>query len=200
MTGRAILVGEIMSVDIPRAERAIRELLAAIGEEPNREGLFDTPKRVARMYDEIATGSREDAIAALSTQFNEDHQEMVIMRDMPFYSLCEHHLLPFVGTAHVGYLPNGKVVGNSKLARAVDAIARRPQVQERLTSQVADAIMDALEPEGVAVVLRAEHMCMSMRGIKKPGTAIITSATRGSFRSGVATRMEFLDLLQEGLR
>jgi len=189
-----------MSVDIPRAERAIRELLAAIGEDPNREGLVDTPKRVARMYDEIATGSREDAIAALSTQFNEDHQEMVIMRDMPFYSLCEHHLLPFVGTAHVGYLPNGKVVGISKLARAVDAFARRPQVQERLTSQVADAIMDALEPEGVAVVLRAEHMCMSMRGIKKPGTAIITSATRGSFRSGVATRMEFLDLLQEGLR
>ena len=141
-----------MAIDTDRVERAVRELLIGIGEDPTREGLRDTPKRVAQMYEEIAGGKDEDAIRVLSTQFAEDHQEMVIMRDVPFYSMCEHHLLPFFGTAHVGYMPRGKVVGISKLARAVDIFARRPQVQERLTSQVADAIMEALEPDGVAVV------------------------------------------------
>ncbi len=141
-----------------------------------------------------------DAVAVLQTQFEEDQQEMVIMRDLPFYSLCEHHLLPFFGTAHVGYIPRGKVVGISKLARAVDIFARRPQVQERLTSQIADAIMKALAPEGVAVVMRAEHLCMAMRGVRKPGTSVVTSATRGQFREGPATRAEFLNLLQEGTR
>lgn len=189
-----------MPVDIARVERAIRELLVGIGENPDREGLLETPRRVAHMYEEIATGSDLSAVEILRTQFDEDHQEMVIMRDMPFYSLCEHHLLPFFGTAHVGYLPRGKVVGISKLARAVEVFARRPQVQERLTSQIADAIMEAVEPEGVAVVMRAEHLCMAMRGVQKPGTSIVTSATRGQFREGLATRQEFLNLLQEGLR
>ena len=189
-----------MSIDGDRIEKSIRELLIGIGEDPDREGLQDTPRRVAQMYHEIAGGPDEDAREVLRTQFEEPQQEMVIMRDLPFYSLCEHHLLPFFGTAHVGYIPKGKVVGISKLARAVDIFARRPQVQERLTSQIADAIMDALDPEGVTVVLRAEHLCMAMRGVRKPGTSVVTSATRGQFRQGPATRAEFLSLLQEGVR
>ena len=189
-----------MTMDGPRIENAIRELLIGIGEDPERDGLRETPKRVAAMYREIAGGFDGDAIEVLQTQFDEDQQEMVIMRDLPFYSLCEHHLLPFFGTAHVGYIPRGKVVGLSKLARAVDIFARRPQVQERLTSQIADAIMNALEPEGVAVVMRAEHLCMAMRGVRKPGTSVVTSATRGQFRETPATRAEFLTLLREGLR
>jgi GTP cyclohydrolase I len=189
-----------MAIDTDRVERAVRELLIGIGEDPMRDGLLDTPKRVAQMYEEIASGTDEDVIRVLSTQFEEDHQEMVIMRDVPFYSMCEHHLLPFFGTAHVGYMPRGKVVGISKLARAVDIFARRPQVQERLTSQVADAIMEALAPDGVAVVMKAEHLCMAMRGIRKPGTSIVTSATRGVFREGLATRNEFISLLQQGSR
>ena len=189
-----------MSMDGTRVEKAVRELLIGIGEDPEREGLRDTPKRVAAMYREIAGGTDEDAIEVLQTQFEEDQQEMVIMRDLPFYSLCEHHLLPFFGIAHVGYIPHGRVVGISKLARAVDILARRPQLQERLTSQIAYAIMDALEPEGVAVVMRAEHLCMAMRGVRKPGTSVVTSATRGQFREGAATRAEFLNLLQEGTR
>jgi GTP cyclohydrolase I len=189
-----------MTFDSKRIEAATRELLLAIGEDPDRDGLIDTPKRVAKMYEEIAGGSQEEAVEVLGTQFDEDHQEMVLLRDVPFFSICEHHLLPFFGTAHVGYLPRGRVVGISKLARAVDLLARQPQVQERLTSQVADAIMTALDPEGVAVVMRAEHLCMSMRGIRKPGASVVTSATRGQFRAGLATRGEFLSLLQEGVR
>ena len=189
-----------MNADAQRIERVIRELLLAIGQDPDREGLVDTPKRVAQMYIEIAGGSREQAVDVLGTQFDEEHQEMVVVRDVPFYSLCEHHLLPFFGTAHVGYLPRGRVVGLSKIVRAIDILARQPQVQERLTSQVADAVMTALDPEGVAVVMRAEHLCMSMRGIRKPGTSVVTSATRGEFRTGLATRGEFLSLLQEGTR
>ncbi|MEX2431152.1 MAG: GTP cyclohydrolase I FolE [Dehalococcoidia bacterium] len=185
-------------MDSGRIERAIREVLLAIGDDPDRDGLRETPERVARMYEEIAGGLQQDAVEILSTQFDEAHQEMVIIRDVPFYSMCEHHLLPFFGTAHVGYIPRGKVVGISKLARAVDVFAKRPQVQERLTSQIADAIMEALDPEGVAVVMRAEHLCMSMRGVRKPGTSVVTSATRGEFRASVATRTEFLTLLQEG--
>ena len=189
-----------MAIDTERIQRAVSELLLAIGEDVTREGLRDTPRRVADMYLEIAGGTDAEAVEVLGTQFEEDHQEMVILRDVPFYSICEHHLLPFFGTAHVGYVPKGKVVGISKLARAVDILARRPQVQERLTSQVAEAIMKALNPEGVAVVIRAEHLCMAMRGVRKPGTSIVTSATRGGFRSQAATRSEFLSLLQEGIR
>jgi GTP cyclohydrolase IA len=189
-----------VAVDTQRLERIIRDLLEAIGENPDRDGLLETPRRVAKMYEEITGGTHQEAVEVLGTQFDEDHQEMVIMRDVPFYSMCEHHLLPFFGTAHVGYLPKGKVVGISKLARAVDILARRPQVQERLTAQVADAIKDALDPEGVAVVIRAEHLCMAMRGVRKPGTSVVTSATRGDFRTSVATRSEFLSLLQEGIR
>jgi GTP cyclohydrolase I len=190
----------VVAIDIDRIERATRELLTAIGEDPDREGLLATPKRVAQMYHEISGGTHEEAVDVLATQFQEDHQEMVIVRDVPFYSICEHHLLPFFGTAHVGYLPRGHVVGISKLARAVDILARRPQVQERLTSQVADAVMTALDPEGVAVVIRAEHLCMAMRGVRKPGTSVVTSATRGEFRDSIATRGEFLSLLQDGVR
>ena len=189
-----------MEIDTNRIERAVRDLLEAIGDDPNREGLLATPKRVAQMYAEITGGNHEDAVGVLGTQFEEDHQEMVILRDLPFYSICEHHLLPFFGSAHVGYVPRGRVVGISKLARAVDILARRPQVQERLTSQVADAIMEALDPEGVAVVIRAEHLCMAMRGVRKPGASVVTSATRGDFRDSIATRAEFLSLLQESVR
>jgi GTP cyclohydrolase I len=189
-----------VAIDTKRIEQATRDLLEAIGEDPDRDGLVDTPKRVAQMYLEIGGGTAEQAIEVLGTQFEEDHQEMVIIRDVSFYSICEHHLLPFFGTAHMGYVPRGRVVGISKLARAVDILARRPQVQERLTSQVADAIMAALDPEGVAVVIRAEHLCMAMRGVRKPGSSVVTSATRGEFRTSVATRAEFLSLLQEGIR
>lgn len=188
-----------MAVDQERAVRAVRELLLAIGEDPDREGLRDTPKRVAQMYAETAAGFDLDPADVLSVQFDEDHQEMVLMRDTPFYSLCEHHLLPFFGTAHVAYIPRGKVVGISKLARAVDVFAKRPQVQERLTSQIADAVMEVVQPEGVAVVLRAEHLCMAMRGVRKPGSSIVTSALRGVFVANGPTRAEALSLLREGL-
>ena len=188
-----------MAIDTGRVERAIRELLLALGEDPERDGLRDTPSRVARMYEEVAGGLGQSAADALSVQFDEAHQEMVLMRDMPFYSICEHHLLPFFGTAHVAYVPNGKIVGISKLARAVDIFAKRPQVQERLTSQIADAVMETVAPAGAAVVLRAEHLCMSMRGVRKPGTSMVTSALRGIFESNEATRAEALSLLREGL-
>jgi GTP cyclohydrolase I len=189
----------VVEIDTKRIERAVRDLLEAIGDDPSRDGLLETPKRVAQMYTEITGGTHEEAVEVLGTQFEEDHQEMVIIRDVPFYSICEHHLLPFFGTAHVGYLPRGRVVGISKLARAVDILARRPQVQERLTSQVADAINEALSPEGIAVVIRAEHLCMAMRGVRKPGTSVVTSATRGDFRDSIATRGEFLSLLRGGI-
>ncbi len=188
-----------MVMDSLRIQRAVRELLIAIGEDPEREGLAGTPARVARMYEEIASGSSMDAREVLQTQFEESHQELVLMRDMPFYSLCEHHLLPFFGSAHVAYIPRGKVVGISKLARAVDIFAKRPQVQERLTSQIADAVMEAVGAEGVAVVLRAEHLCMSMRGVRKPGASIVTSALRGVFETSGRTRAEVLNLLHGGL-
>lgn len=189
-----------MAVDQERVRRAVRELLIGIGEDPEREGLRDTPRRVAQMYAEVTAGFDLDAADVLSVQFDEAHQEMVLMRDAPFYSLCEHHLLPFFGTARIAYIPRGKVVGISKLARAVDVFAKRPQIQERLASQIADAIMETVEPEGAAVVLRAEHLCMAMRGVRKPGASIVTSALRGVFVSNPATRAEALSLLQEGLR
>lgn len=179
-------------VDLPRIEAAVREILAAIGENPERDGLIETPARVARMYAEVCGGIHEDPEEHLRKQFEAGHGEMVMVRDIPLYSLCEHHLVPFSGVAHVGYIPNteGKITGLSKLARLVDGYAKRPQVQERLTAQCADAIDEILEPRGVIVVVEAEHLCMAMRGIRKPGSTTVTSAVRGIFRDDVATRME----------
>ena len=184
------------AVDLARIEAAVREILEAIGEDPQREALVATPSRVARMYAELFAGLTVDPSEYLRVGFDEGHQEMVILRDVPFYSICEHHLLPFHGRVHLGYIPAGRVVGLSKLARVVEAYAKRPQLQERLTSQIADCIMDCLRPSGVAVVVLAEHLCMTMRGVKKPGSFVVTSATRGTFRGRVATRSEFLALVQ----
>ncbi|NLV55912.1 MAG: GTP cyclohydrolase I FolE [Acidimicrobiales bacterium] len=180
------------AVDQDRVAAAVLELLDAIGEDVDREGLQETPRRVARMWAEIAAGLHEDPRQHLKVTFEADHDEMVMVRDIPLYSVCEHHLVPFIGRAHVAYIPNddGRVIGLSKVARLVDGYARRPQVQERLTSQVADALAGTLEPKGVMVVVEAEHLCMSMRGVRKPGTSTVTSAVRGLFRSNVATRQE----------
>ena len=182
-------------VDRARAEAAIRELLLALGEDPEREGLRDTPRRVAAAYEETLGGREVDLPALLAVGFEEGHDEMVILRDIPFFSTCEHHLMPFHGIAHVGYVPSGRVVGLSKLARLVDAVARRPQLQERLTTQIADMLEQTLQPQGVGVAVEAEHLCMQMRGIKKPGSRMLTSAMRGSFRDQGATRAEFLSLV-----
>ena len=175
-------------------------ILQAIGEDPSREGLKDTPQRVAEMYTELFSGLETDPKAELIVGFNEGHHEMVILRDIPFYSMCEHHLLPFYGVAHVGYIPSvgGKVVGISKLARVVEIFARRPQLQERMTKQIADCIFEVLHPDGVGVIVRAEHLCMTMRGIKKAGANVITSSVRGTFRTTAITRSEFLSLIQRG--
>jgi GTP cyclohydrolase I len=185
-------------IDQEKIKTAVKMLIEAIGEDPKREGLADTPRRVAEMYTELFTGIEQDPKEELKVGFEESHREMVIVRDIPFYSMCEHHLLPFYGTAHVGYIPNtnGRVVGASKLARVVEIISKRPQLQERMTSAIADAVMDAIKPDGVAVVVQAEHLCMIMRGIKKPGSALVTSALRGTFRSRPDTRNEFFSLLQ----
>lgn len=184
-------------VDKPRIERAVREILAAIGEDPGRDGLLDTPARVARMYEEVCSGLREDPSQHLLKVFEADHDEMVMVRDIPLHSLCEHHLVPFIGKAHVAYIPNmqGRITGLSKIARLVDGFARRPQVQERLTQQIAAALNKTLEPRGVLVVLEAEHLCMSMRGVRKPGASTVTSAVRGIFRSNTATRFEAMRLI-----
>ena len=185
-------------VDKEKIEKAALEMLTAIGDDPEREGLLGTPQRVAEMYTELFSGLEMDAGEVLSVGFEEGHREMVILRNIPFYSMCEHHLLPFYGVAHVGYIPNdkGRVVGISKLARVVDVFARRPQLQERMTTQIAEAIVKALEPDGVAVVIEAEHLCMTMRGIEKPGSNVVTSATRGTFRTRAVTRSEFLSLVR----
>jgi GTP cyclohydrolase I len=177
-------------VDKERIARAVGEILAAIGEDPGRAGLQETPARVARMYEEVCAGLVTDPGAFLRHTFKEEHHELVILKDIPFYSLCEHHLLPFMGAAHVAYLPKGRLVGISKLARVVDAFARRPQVQERLTSQIADLLLEKLQPLGVAVLLEATHTCMTMRGVQKPGAVMITSAIRGIFRENHAARDE----------
>jgi GTP cyclohydrolase I len=184
-------------VDRARIEKAVREILIAIGEDPDRDGLVDTPLRVARMYEEIFAGLHDDPSAYLKTTFEADHDEMVMVRDIPMYSACEHHLLPWIGKAHVAYIPNddGRVTGLSKLARLVDSYAKRPQVQERLTSQIADELDRSLEPKGVMVVIEAEHLCMTMRGIRKPGATTVTSAVRGLFRRNVATREEAMRFL-----
>jgi GTP cyclohydrolase IA len=184
-------------VDHARAEAAVRELLIAVGEDPDRPGLQDTPGRVARAYAETFSGLWEDPAAVLSTTFAEDHDEMVLVKDIPMYSTCEHHLVPFHGVAHVGYIPgeDDRVTGLSKLARLVEIYARRPQVQERMTSQIADALADVLKPRGVLVVIEAEHLCMAMRGIRKPGATTVTSAVRGIFRDNPATRSEAMSLV-----
>jgi GTP cyclohydrolase I len=182
-------------IDQERIARAMREIIEAIGENPGREGLFETPERIGRLYAELFSGLTQDPLDVLRRGFDEEHKEMVILKDIPFYSLCEHHFLPFHGSAHVGYVPEGRIVGVSKLARVVDILARRPQLQERLTSQVADAIMEGLHPDGVAVVIEAEHLCMTMRGVQKPGARMITSAIRGGFRRRGVTRSEFLSLV-----
>ena len=188
------------AVDLPRIEKAVREILIAIGEDPEREGLLKTPSRVARAYAELMSGLREDPKEHLKTIFTEQYDEVVLLRNIEFQSMCEHHLLPFTGRAHVAYLPKGKVVGLSKLARLVDGFARRPQVQERLTTQVADAIMQELDPRGAACVIEATHTCMTIRGAKKPGATMVTSALRGIFKKNPATRGEVLSLMYGGTR
>lgn len=182
-------------VDVPRIEKAVREILLAVGEDPEREGLIRTPNRVARAYGELMAGLQDDPRRHLKTVFNERYDEVVLLRDIEFHSLCEHHLLPFTGRAHVAYLPDGKVVGLSKLARLVEGFARRPQVQERLTTQIADAIMEELSPIGSACVIEAVHTCMTIRGAKKHGSTMVTSALRGIFKENPASRAEILSLM-----
>lgn len=185
--------------DLKNIEQAVGRIIKAIGEDPRREGMRETPRRIAEMYAELFSGIGQDPSGELKVGFEAGHHEMVIIKDIPFYSLCEHHFLPFYGVAHIGYVPRGRVVGISKVARVLEILARRPQLQERLTTQVADTLLNALKPDGVAVVIQAEHLCMTMRGIKKPGSNIVTSATRGAFRRRAVTRAEFLSLLQSKL-
>ena len=193
---------EIPEFDHARAEAAVRELLLAIGEDPDREGLLDTPARVARAYAEVTSGLRMTAEDVLTTTFDIGHEEMVLVRDIEFWSMCEHHLVPFTGVAHVGYIPavTGKITGISKLARLVDVYAKRPQVQERLTTQIADSLMQILEARGVIVVMDAEHLCMTMRGVKKPGARTITSAVRGLMLTSSTTRAEAMNLINSARR
>jgi GTP cyclohydrolase IA len=183
-------------VDLARIEAAVREILSAVGEDPERNGLIDTPSRVARMYAEMFSGLHSDPGRHLKRVFEETYDEMVLVRDISFNSMCEHHLLPFMGVAHVGYVPNGRVAGLSKLARVVDEVSRRPQVQERMTHQIADLMSSELDAKGVIVVLEAEHSCMSIRGIRKPGSLTVTSAVRGLFRTSESTRAEAMSLIQ----
>ncbi|QWZ07251.1 GTP cyclohydrolase I FolE [Nocardioides panacis] len=190
---------DIPDFDRPRAEAAVRELLIAVGEDPDREGLLDTPARVARAYQELLGGMRLAAEDVLTTTFDAGHEEMILVKDIELWSMCEHHLVPFTGVAHVGYIPNenGRITGLSKLARLVDVYAKRPQVQERLTTQVADAMMEILEARGAIVVIEAEHLCMTMRGVRKPGSKTVTSAVRGSMHRA-ATRAEAMSLIMSG--
>ncbi len=186
-------------IDQERIKRAVSEMIAAIGDDEAREGLRETPRRIAEMYVEVFDGIDQNPVDTLGVTFDAGgHQEMIILKDIPFYSMCEHHFLPFHGVAHVGYIPKGRVAGVSKIARVVETLARRPQMQERLTSQIADALMTGLGPIGVAVVIEAEHLCMTMRGVKKPGSRMVTSANRGTFRTNPATRAEFFSLVREG--
>jgi GTP cyclohydrolase I len=184
-------------MDRAKIEQGVRLILEGVGEDPNREGLCDTPRRVAKMYEEVFSGLGVDPTALFEKSFGENHTEMVLVKDIPFYSICEHHLVPFFGMAHVGYIPGreGRICGISKLARLIDVFARRPQVQERLTSQVANTLVAQLNPQGVIVVIEAEHLCMSMRGVKKPGSKTTTSAVRGAFKDSQKTREEALSLI-----
>jgi GTP cyclohydrolase I len=184
-------------IDADRISKAVKEILLAVGEDIDREGLRKTPERVARMYAELLAGTRQDPKEHLRSVFTESYDEIVLLRNIPFYSICEHHLLPFIGSAHIAYLPKGKVLGVSKLARIVDCFAHRLQAQERLTYQIADFIMDSLKPQGAAVVLEASHSCMTIRGIKKPGSVMVTSALRGIFRRDPKTRSEVLSLMHK---
>ena len=183
------------AVDLPRIERAVREILAAVGEDPDRASLCETPARVARMYAELFSGLHSDPARHLTKFFNEEYDELVLVRDIAFNSMCEHHLLPFMGVAHVGYIPNGKVAGLSKLARVVEEISHRPQVQERMTHQIADLLNTQLDPKGVVVVLEATHTCMTIRGVRKPGSLTITSAVRGLFKTNQSSRAEAMALI-----
>jgi len=182
-------------VDHPRIERAVREILAAVGEDPDREGLLETPARVARMYAELFSGLHQDPRVHLQKFFTEKYDEMVLIRDISFNSMCEHHMLPFMGHAHVGYVPNGRVIGLSKLARVVEVVSRRPQVQERMTETIANLLVEELQAKGVAVVIEATHTCMTMRGIRKPGSMCLTSAMKGLFRSNLSSRSEVMNLI-----
>ena len=182
-------------VDLPRIERAVREILIAVGESPDREGIQETPARVARMYAELFRGLHEDPREHLRKFFTEKYDEVVLVRDISFNSICEHHLMPFMGKAHIGYLPNGRVIGLSKLARVVESVARRPQVQERMTEQIADLLVEELQAKGVAVVIEAVHSCMTVRGVRKPGSVCVTSAMKGAFRSNPSSRAEIMTLI-----
>lgn len=202
MDDRSLLLADVEEpyppehpVDLPRIERAVREILDAIGEDPDREGLRDTPARVARAYEVLFAGLHVDPTQQLTVGFQEDHHEMVLIRDIPFYSTCEHHLLPMIGKAHVGYIPDGKVVGLSKLARVVEGYSRRPQLQERLTAEVADALHHGLEAKGAIVVVEADHLCMTVRGVQKPGSVTVTSAVRGIYARDQRTRHEAMSLI-----
>lgn len=181
--------------DLPRIEAAVKEILAALGEDTERDGLQDTPSRVARMYDEVFSGLHKDPKEVLTTMFDEKHEEVVLVRDIPFDSMCEHHLLPFTGSCHIAYIPKGKILGLSKFARLLEIYSKRPQVQERLTSQVAQTLMDTLKPHGVAVVMKATHTCMTMRGVRKPGSSMVTSSMLGVFRTDMKARSEVLNLI-----
>jgi GTP cyclohydrolase I len=185
------------AVDRGRIEKAVREIIEAIGEDPDRDGLQRTPERVANMYAEIFSGVKDDPDRHLAVTFEAGHDEMVMVKDIPLYSICEHHLIPFIGKAHLAYIPNadGRITGLSKLARLVDSLSKRPQVQERLTTQIADEIDASLQPRGVLVVIEAEHLCMSMRGVRKPGSVTVTSAVRGQFRDSAATRNEAMQFI-----
>jgi len=189
------VAGSAPAVDQPRIERAVREILAAVGEDPDREGLLETPARVARMYAELFSGLHEDPRQHLKKFFTEKYDEVVLVRDITFNSMCEHHMLPFMGKAHIGYLPAGRVIGLSKLARVVESVARRPQVQERMTETIADLLVEELEAKGVAVVIEASHSCMTIRGIRKPGSICVTSAMRGIFKSHLSSRAEIMTLI-----
>lgn len=186
------------NVDQARIARAVREILAAVGEDPDREGLVETPARVARMYAELFAGLHEDPRVHLQKFFAEQYDEIVLVRDISFNSMCEHHMLPFMGQAHIGYMPNGRVIGLSKLARVVEGVARRPQVQERMTETIANLLMEELEAKGVAVVIEATHTCMTIRGIRKPGSLCVTSAMKGIFRANLSSRSEVMNLIYGG--
>lgn len=190
-----VIPGEGFAVDHARIERAVREILTAVGEDPDREGLLETPARVARMYAEMFSGLRQDPRTHLKKFFHENYDEVVLVRDISFSSMCEHHLLPFTGRAHVAYIPKGKVIGLSKMARVVEVVARRPQVQERMTQEIARLLEEELDAKGVAVIVEASHSCMTMRGVKKPGSSMVTSAMKGLFRTNVSTRAELMTLI-----
>jgi GTP cyclohydrolase I len=192
------MIKQKKKIDEAKIEKAVREILSAVGEDLNRDGLKDTPARVAKMYGELLAGMHDNPNTHISRVFNENYDEIVLLRDIPFYSMCEHHLMPFIGSAHVAYLPSGKILGVSKLARIVDCFARRLQTQERLTYQIADCLMSNLKPMGVAVVLEASHSCMTIRGIKKPGSVMVTSAVRGLFRKDPRSRNEIMSLIHHG--